>query len=375
MTLGALVAVGLPPAWLEALPNRLGLDNVGVWITDVRRGELACKKVDFEIPPQPHGRHVRQLRQLVADSNAPPDVRARADRVFVAIAEAEGEIHGLAPDRVHLHEVGAVDAILDVVGAIWGLAELGISEVFCGTVSLGDGTVESAHGSLPVPAPATLKLLEGHAVRPGPADAGELVTPTGAALVKELSRGAPPAYVPLRSGFGAGTRNPAGRPNALRVVVAEFAAGAMDGVEPLVELIADLDDMSGEYVAGAAEALREGGALDVVCAPTFMKKNRPGVRLSVLARLADADRLERAMFSETTTIGVRRVQVERRALPREIQTVRVLDHPVRVKVAVLPGGGRRAKAEFDDVRSVATATGRAPSEVASLACDLAERVF
>src|SRR5688572_17983539 len=216
MVLGSLIDVGLPAEWLMALPGRLGLEGIGVRIREVQRGEIACRKVDFDIPPQPHGRHIRDIRRLVEASAAPPDVRQRADRVFTSIATAEAEIHGVSADEIHLHEVGAVDAILDVVGSVWGLAELGVSQVFCGPIALGDGTVRAAHGILPVPAPATLKLLEGHRVRPGPPDSGELVTPTGAALIRALSAGPPPhEYVPIRSGFGAGTKDFPGRANAL----------------------------------------------------------------------------------------------------------------------------------------------------------------
>src|SRR5215469_12051852 len=180
MTLGALIDCGLDPQWLTALPARLGLDGVGVQVQDVRRGELACKKVDFEIPPQPHGRHIAGIRAIVAKSGAPPGVRELADQAFLAIATVEGAIHGVPPERVHLHEVGAVDAILDVVGSIWGFEQLGVDTVYCLPLSLGDGTVETAHGTLPVPAPATLELLEGHVVQMGPSGSGELVTPTGA---------------------------------------------------------------------------------------------------------------------------------------------------------------------------------------------------
>ena len=222
MTLGALLQVGLDPEWLRALPGVLGLDDVGVEIREVIRGEIVCQKVDFDIPPQPHGRHIREIKQLVARSGAPERVRELADRAFMAIATAEGEIHGMPPEEVHLHEVGAVDAILDVVGVIWGLELLGVERVYAGTIALGDGTVRAAHGLLPVPAPATLKLLEGLPVRPGPEGSGELVTPTGAALVRVLSSGPPPAeYIPLRSGFGAGTKDFRGRANALRVILAD----------------------------------------------------------------------------------------------------------------------------------------------------------
>ena len=157
MTLGALIGVGLDPDWLRSLPERMGLPQIGVDIREVLRGEIVCWKVDFEIPPQPHGRHIDQIRELVARSGAPDEVRERADRAFWSIASSEGEIHGLPPEEVHLHEVGAVDAILDVVGAIWGFSELGVEDVRCGTIRTGDGTVRAAHGLLPVPAPKPLR--------------------------------------------------------------------------------------------------------------------------------------------------------------------------------------------------------------------------
>jgi len=278
---------------------------------------------------------------------------------------------------VHLHEVGAVDAILDVVGAIWGLSELGVSRVFCGTVSLGDGFVKAAHGVLPVPAPATLRLLEGHVVRPGPEGSGELVTPTGAALVRVLSEGGPPLrYIPSRSGYGAGTKELRGRANALRVVLAELAPEVEEAggeVETLVMLSTDIDDMSPELVADAADRLRRSGALDVVTLATQMKKGRGGTRVEALVRVSDAARLEAMLLEQTTTLGVRRTVVERRALPRSARTVQVLGHDVRVKIAELPNGLSRSKPEFDDVSSVSLATGRAMGEVAALAVAAAER--
>ena len=367
MTLGALVAVGLDQAWLRALPETLGLDGVGVRIQEVLRGEIACWKVDFDIPPQPHGRDVREVRRLVAGSAAPDSVKARADAVFVAIATAEAEIHGMEPDRVHLHEVGAVDAILDVVGVVWGLELLGVSRIHCGPISVGDGFVRAAHGVLPVPAPATLKLLEGLHIRPGPENSGELVTPTGAGLVRVLASGPPPAYRPVRSGFGAGTKDFAGRANALRIVLAEPVAEDDARVEELVLLAADVDDQSGEYLAAAVDALRDAGALDVVTLTVGMKKGRAGTRIEVLAPPPLVDALEAVLFAHTTTLGVRRTPLTRRALARETRRVRVLGHEVRVKVARLPDGGERAKPEFDDVRAVALATGRPPHDIFELA--------
>jgi uncharacterized protein (TIGR00299 family) protein len=341
---------------------------VGVRIADVRRGGIACKKVDFDIPPQPHGRHIKEIRGIVDRSGAPSDVRMMADRAFTAIAEVEAEIHGTTPERVHLHEVGAVDAILDVLGSVWGFSLLGIDEVYCGPVTLGDGFVRAAHGVLPVPAPATLKLLEGHPVRPGPAGAGELVTPTGAALIRVLSKGPPPPeYTPGPSGFGAGTKELDDRANALRITLAEKSDGIGTSRRTLVMLSADIDDMTGEHIAAAAETLLNAGALDVICLQTVMKKGRPGTRIEVLTDAANVERLEALFFQTTSTIGIRRSVVERNALARETRTVRVLGHDVRLKLTTLPDGRLQTKPEFEDVRAVAQSTGRSVSEITSLA--------
>jgi uncharacterized protein (DUF111 family) len=260
------------------------------------------------------------------------------------------------------------------------LEQLGVKSVFSGPLFVGDGAVSAAHGEMAVPAPATLKLLEGQVVRPGPEGSGELVTPTGAALVRVLSSGGPPSeFTPLRSGYGAGSRDNPRRANALRMTLADLApTGAGDQsagtqLECLVELVADIDDMSSEYVAGVAEALRSAGALDVVLTPTVMKRGRPGVRVEVLCEEGTAAGLEGRLFTETTTLGVRRRRVERRALQRSMRDVLVDGHSVSVKVAVLPGGAFRYKPEFLDVERVALATGRPLQDIFRLALTLAER--
>ncbi len=243
-----------------------------------------------------------------------------------------------------------------------------IDTVYCGAIAVGDGIVIAAHGVLAVPAPATLRLLEGQVIRPGPEGAGELVTPTGAVLVRVLSSGPPPAsYVPLRSGFGAGTRDPHGRPNALRLVVAESASSEALLVEQLVLLSTDIDDMDGESLAAAADAVRAAGALNVVLVPTVMKKGRPGVRVDVLSTAALAGTLENALFTQTSAIGVRRTMVERHALPREERVVQVLGRDVRVKFVATPGGTIRGKAEYEDLARVAAESGRPLREVQGLA--------
>lgn len=360
MCLAALVDAGLDERFILDLPKTLGLDGVTATVTKVIRGQIACRKVDFTIPPQPHGRHLKHIRAIVDATSAPAAVKAKAMEAFTLITECEAAIHGTTVEKVHLHEVGSVDAILDIVGTIWGLEQLGVERVYCGTLPLGDGFVDTQHGRMAVPTAATLKLLEGLAVRPGPEGAGELVTPTGAALVRVLSAGAAPAgFTPVASGFGAGTKDFPDRANALRVVLADVASAAGDARhETLYVVAADLDDATGEELGLLAESARKAGALDVTLLQTIMKKGRPGVRVECLAEAALVPVLEELLLTESSTIGVRVSPVERRALAREVRTVQVLGREVRVKVVTLPDGSRRAKAEADDLARVAADTGR-----------------
>lgn len=379
MFLGALVDAGLEPAFIEELPRTLGLEGVTARVTRVKRKEIACHKVDFAIPPQPHGRHLKHIRAIVEATPAPERVKAKAMEAFTLITECEAAIHGTTVERVHLHEVGSVDAILDIVGSIWGLERLGVERVFCGVLPLGDGFIDTQHGRMAVPTAATLRLLEGLPVRPGPEGAGELVTPTGAALVRVLSSGPPPAeFIPRASGFGAGTKEFADRANALRIVLADAliaspSAGTGSGtpgpVEPLVILSADIDDATGELIAAFADAMRAAGALDVTLIATLMKKGRPGTRIEALSTADDADRLERLLLIESTTIGVRRTAVSRRALPREHREVEVRGERIRVKVVTLPDGSRRAKPEFDDARRAAQKLGMSIADVGAAALE------
>jgi uncharacterized protein (TIGR00299 family) protein len=363
MMLGALLDLGVDEAWLRGLPGDLGLDGVTVRMERVKRAEIACIKVDFDIPPQPHGRHLKHIRAIVDASRAPNSVKSRANRAFELLTEAEAAVHGTTIEKVHLHEVGAVDAILDVVGSVWGLELLGIDAVHCGAIAVGDGFVDAAHGRMAVPAPAVVRLLEGFDVRPGPEGSGELTTPTGAVLLQTVAtRGLPASYRPVRSGYGAGTKDFKGRANALRVVLADVDA-ASGLSESLTLLASDIDDMDGEHLAAAAASLREAGALDVTLIPVLMKKGRPGTRLEALCADADVARLETLIFARTTTIGVRRTAAMRTALPRVTRSVSVFGHLVSLKVVTLPNGTERAKPEFEDVNRVATATGKSPADI------------
>jgi len=359
MTLGALLSLGLPASWLEELPVRLGVGAVHVTVRDVRRAGVTCKQVEFEITPQPHGRHVGELVRLVERAPVSDWVKERAVRAFQLVGEAEGRVHGVAPDKVHLHEVGAVDAVLDIVGAIEGFERLGAQAVYHVPVAVGKGWVEAAHGRLPSPAPATAILLEGLEIASGGPVEGEATTPTGAALLRVLSAGPPPdRWRMVGSGWGAGQRDPKHYPNALRILLAEAASEA----GRVVLLATDVDDMSPEYVEPLRQALVQAGALDVQTWPVQMKKGRQGFRVEVMAPEALAEAVTAELFRHSTTAGVRRWIAERATLPRHQLTVRLDGVAVRVKV--LDGGSVRVKPEYDDVLAAAQALGRPPLEVA-----------
>src|SRR5438552_5212426 len=359
MTLGALLSLGVPVSWLEELPARLGIGDISVSVRDVRRAGITCRQVQFDIPEQPHGRHVGDLVQLVERAPISDWVKERAVRAFRLVGEAEGRVHGVAPEKVHLHEVGAVDALLDIVGGIEGFEKLGVEAVYHLPVAVGQGWVEAAHGQLPVPAPATTILLEGLEIAAHGPVVGEATTPTGAAILRVLSSGAPPdRWRIVGSGWGAGDRDPQHYPNALRILVAEGASEA----GRVVLLATDVDDMSPEYVEPLRQALVGAGALDVQTWPVQMKKGRQGFRVEVMAPEELAEGVTAALFRHSTTAGVRRWVAERATLPRRQLTVR--RDGVAGRVRVLDGGSVRVKPEYDDVLAAAQALGRPPLEVA-----------
>jgi uncharacterized protein (TIGR00299 family) protein len=366
MTLGALLALGVPEQWLTELPHRLGLEGVGVAVRNVKRCGVACLQVQFSIPEGPHGRHVGELVTLVQQAPVSDWVRQRAVSAFRSIGEAEGRVHGLPAERVHLHEVGAVDAVLDIVGAIEGFERLGVTAIYHRPVSVGRGWVEAAHGRLPIPAPATALLLEGLEIATNGPVEGEATTPTGAALLRVLSSGPPPdRWRLVSSGWGAGSRDPEGYPNALRILVAEPAVQAGQ----VVLLATDVDDMSPEYVEPLRRALFDAGAADVQTWPVQMKKGRTGFRCEVVVDEGRADEVTAALFRHSTTAGVRRTRAERVTVARRQVTVQ-LAGSVRVRVKVLEasgGGAVRLKPEYDDVVAAAQALGQAPLDVARAA--------
>jgi len=395
LLLGALLAAGASPAWLEGLPARLGAPNVSVRIEAVDRCGLRATQVHVLLPdgseelPAPdhshhhspgthhhaHGhdgahRHIGDLIRAVEQAPLSAWVRERAVRAFRLLGEAEGKVHGVPADEVALHEVGAVDALVDVVGAIEGFEQLGIARIYNRPVAVGSGWVRAAHGIMPVPAPATALLLEGIEIAPNGPVTGEAVTPTGAVLLRVLSDGPPPPRWRSTTGvaWGAGGRNPGTYPNALRLVIAEPVAEAGE----VVVLSTDLDDLSPEYLDPLREALLSAGAMDVQVWATQMKKGRTGFRVEAVVAAADADRVTDAYFRHSTTAGVRRQPAERVTLARhEVQVEAADGTRVRVKVLEAPDG-LRMKPEYDDVAALARRTGRPAHEVAR---DLRDRAI
>jgi uncharacterized protein (TIGR00299 family) protein len=391
MLLGALIAAGAPAEWLSALPGRLGFPEVQIRIERVDRCGIQATKVHVVLPgglqeqPSPvihshhdhdHGpghshqnanghdhshRRIGDLIALVDRAGLSPWVRERAVQAFRLLGEAEGRIHGRPADEVQLHEVGAVDALVDIVAGIEGFEQLGISRVYNRAVALGNGWVRAAHGALPVPAPATSILLEGVDVSPNGPVVGEATTPTGAALLRVLSSGSPPARwrVVQAGAWGAGGRNPQSYPNALRLLI---AAGAAEAGEVIL-LSTDMDDLSPEYLEPLREELFRAGALDVQVWATQMKKGRVGFRVEVTAPL-EAEQVTAALFRHSTTSGVRRQIAERVTLARrDVEVTSADGTAVRVKVLEGPDGPR-VKPEYDDVAAVARRTGRPAHEVA-----------
>ncbi len=305
-----------------------------------------------------HGRSLKEIRHIIEKAAISGTAKATAIKIFETLGQAEAELHSTSIDQVHFHEVGAVDAMVDIVCAAVGAQSLAVEDWVCSPLNVGGGTVKCAHGTLPVPAPATLKLLRDAPVySSGPQV--ELVTPTGAAIVRTLSvRFAPfPTMKIEKAGYGAGTRDFPEHPNLLRITIGE--AEPTDRVntsnDRITVLEANLDDLSPQVLAYAMERLLAEGALDVFSVPVQMKKSRPGALLTVLAKMEDASRLTKTIFAETTTLGVRRREEQRQTLSRRWETVDTTWGPVRIKVANMNGTVSNYAPEYEDCRTLAEA--------------------
>jgi len=365
MLLGALVDAGVPIEALQDDLGRLALEGVTLEMGRVRRAGLEATQVRVRAEgAQPH-RHLRHIRELIAQSGLDPSVRERSTALFERLAEVEAGVHGTTPDRIHFHEVGAADSIADIVLGVSGLARLGADRFAASSLNVGTGEVDMAHGRFPVPAPATARLVSGVPVHG--AGEGELLTPTGALLVTAYatSFGPLPAMRLERIGYGAGTRDPKGRPNVLRLLIGEAQGHAGD--ETVLVLECELDDMSPELLAPLLERLLGAGALDAYLTPVLMKKGRPGQLVSVVAPPSRREAVEELLFSETTTLGVRSREWERRILERESVPVETPWGSVRVKLGRRGDRLYNASPEFEDCRRLAAESGTPLKEVWSAA--------
>ena len=350
MLLGALVDAGLDLDALRSELAKLHLDGLSIRAERVKRGGLAATKVHVETARDHSHRSLSTIERLLDGSDLDQDVRLASVRTFRRLGEVEALAHDVPVERVHFHEVGAMDSIADIVGSCAGLHALGVSQVLCSPINLGSGTVRAAHGTLPVPAPATARLVEGvPTYSEGPR--AELTTPTGAALAVTLSEsfGPPPPMRITASGYGAGTAEFPDRANLLRVLIGE-AEEADSPPEQIWVLEANIDDMTPEMAGYALERLLEAGALDVTLAPVQMKKNRPGFAMTVLAAPQDRAALAELMFAETSTMGIRETPARRRALRRTWREVRTSYGTVRVKAAQSGGDSMTFAPEYEDCR-------------------------
>jgi uncharacterized protein (TIGR00299 family) protein len=362
MLLGALVGAGVPVDVLQKAVDQVAPEGVRLEVDRVQRAGFAAMLCRVEVPDTAHHRTWRDVRSLLLDSDLEAAVQDRALQVFERLAHAEATVHGADPLDVSFHEVGALDAIADVVGTCAGFAHLGARDVVVSPVAVGSGTVEGAHGTLPVPPPAVVELLRGVPSLAGPGE-GEACTPTGAALLATLATGwgPQPAMTTEAVGVGAGSRDPRTHANVLRLLVGAATEAARDAQPLLIET--NIDDLDPRVWPAVISALLEAGASDAWLTPIIMKKGRPAHTLSALARADRAAAVRSAIFRHTSTIGVRELPLAKHALDREMVGVDVDGQPVAVKLARHDGVLVNAQPEYDDVVRAAAALGRPVGDV------------
>jgi len=356
MILAALIDAGCDAAALEAGLRELPVSGWKLSIQKVQKKGISATRVRVETEEQKTHRSLGTILDLISRADLPPGVQSRASEIFRRLGETEAKIHDVPVEKIHFHEVGAVDAIIDIVGASIGLDLLKIERVECSALNVGGGIVRSAHGVLPVPAPATADLLRGVLTYSTGIDR-ELVTPTGAAILSTVvdEFGPQPKMRVAAIGCGAGAADLPEQPNILRLFVGDAVSAAESAAwdEETAVIEANLDDMNPQIYGYFTEKALEAGALDVFSTPIQMKKGRPGTLLTILCREEDAERMIRLVFTETTTIGVRSHTVRRRCLARDIVTVATSFGPVRVKLASANGKVLNAAPEYEDCRKIA----------------------
>ena len=359
MMLGALVDAGVELAAVQAGIDSLGLPSCRLVVQEAKKAGFRATQLTVEHEPEHKHRHLHHIEAMIAGSTLSEPQRERARRIFGKLAEAEAKVHGTTIQKVHFHEVGAVDSIADIVGSAIAWDLLGVDRIVCSPVPTGTGFVEIAHGRCSIPAPATGELLRGVPLASFDCE-GELTTPTGAAIIAALADefGPVPAMTVERIGYGAGQKE-FKQPNLLRLLVGESAKPASGGCrgDTIALLETHLDDATGEAIGYSVERLWQAGALDVSTTAIAMKKNRPGVLLAVQCRPADHEKLAEIIFRETTALGVRRSIVQRMTLPRRTIAVNTSFGEIAGIVATLPDGTERFSAEYAACAGIAAALG------------------
>jgi uncharacterized protein (TIGR00299 family) protein len=355
MTLGALLDAGFQIDRLREGLRGLQLPGWQLSAEKVWKNGMAATYARVKTEDQQRHRSLSAILEILKSAQLPPSVRERASAIFHKLGQAEGRVHDVPIEKIHFHEVGAVDAIVDIVGACIGFHALGVEKFACSPLNVGGGTAKMAHGVLPVPAPATANLLQGKPTYSNGVQR-ELVTPTGAAIVATLcdSFGSQPAMSVSAIGYGAGTADLEGQPNVLRIMIGEAAEKVVPGFDQEITVIeANLDDMNPQIYGYFQEKALAAGALDVFTTAVQMKKNRPGTLLTVLCRPAEAQALMSLIFAETTTFGVRTYAAQRRVLPRESVNVATKFGDVRVKLSRVNGRILHVSPEYEDCRKLA----------------------
>ncbi len=354
MFIAAMLDAGMPEDLFLAELAKIPVGPFEFKRSRVMRSSLTGTHITFiAAEKQPH-RHLAHIEKMLKESALSERVTARAIAIFTRMAEAEGKLHGKPPESVHFHEVGAVDAILDIAGACVGLDLLGVEELYCSPLNLGSGHVSAAHGTLPVPAPATAELLKGLPIYSTGVE-GELVTPTGAAIVSTLAKGFGPTphMTAEQIGYGAGSRDFPGHPNLARLFVGVTTGEAGKAKDLISVLQANVDDMSPQLFGYVMDQALAAGALDVTCGSIQMKKNRPGLEITVLCLPAHVERLSQILLEQTTTLGVRVHEARRQILDREIVSVETAYGTVRIKVGKRNGQVLNAAPEYENCRRLA----------------------
>ncbi len=356
MILGALVDLGVDIKDIRKALKKMDLNGYKLQAKNIQRNGLACTQVTVAIekPKHQHShphRSFTSIKKLIEQSSLPSKVKINSIEIFKRIAKVEAKIHNTTIEKIHFHEVGGIDSIVDIVGGVWAIESLKLDKIYSSALNVGEGFVDCAHGRLPVPAPATLKLLKGIPVF-STGVKKELTTPTGAAMIGFYAEKfqSMPAMTITADGYGAGSRIIPSFPNLLRVMIGEMPVTGSDG---LVMIETNIDDMNPEIFEAVMESLFNAGALDVYFSSIMMKKNRPATKISVLAEKKEREILSKILLRETTSFGVRFYEVDRLTLEREIQRLKTTYGVIKIKVGILDGEIVQAVPEFDDCRNAA----------------------